>query len=209
MKNFNKKLHFLILIFTIYLTNNISFSNNIKNSDEIENYTIDAFHSVVMFEVKNYAQLGNIVVGRFNKIEGTVNINKKDFTKSKANIKIYVNSLDTGWKERDEHLLGPNFFDVKNYPLITFESKNIKSLTNNEFILNGDLTLLNTTKNINIIVKELNKGKNFMNNDIIVYEFNYSINRSDFGMNKMLELVGDKVEITAFIQINKIENKIK
>ncbi|MGC8733703.1 MAG: hypothetical protein ACP5RD_01455 [bacterium] len=46
-----------------------------------------------------------------------------------------------------------------------------------------------------------------MNQDIIIYEFNYSINRSDFGMNKMLDLVGDKVDITAFIQLNKTESK--
>ncbi|MCX7870139.1 MAG: YceI family protein [bacterium] len=117
-KHSNIVFYFIISFIMIYfmLVTNISFSDNTKNSDEIENYAIDPFHSVVMFEVKNYAQLGNIVVGRFNRIEGIVNINKKDFTKSKANIRIYVDSLDTGWKERDEHLLGPNFFDVKKLP---------------------------------------------------------------------------------------------
>ncbi|MGC8733702.1 MAG: YceI family protein [bacterium] len=144
MSSINKKIYYLIIIFITYITliSKFTFSENTKDIDIFENYSVDPFHSVVMFEIKNYAQLGNIVVGRFNKIECIVNINKKDFTKSNANIKIYVNSLDTGWKERDEHLLGPNFFDVKNYPLITFQSKNIKLLTNNEFILNGDLILL-------------------------------------------------------------------
>jgi polyisoprenoid-binding protein YceI len=144
MSSINKKIYYLIIIFITYITliSKFTFSENTKDIDIFENYLVDPFHSVVMFEIKNYVQLGNIVVGRFNKIEGIVNINKKDFTKSNANIKIYVNSLDTGWKERDEHLLGPNFFDVKNYLLITFQSKNIKLLTNNEFILNGDLTLL-------------------------------------------------------------------
>ena len=194
--------YFILVLFTI-------FSINVIKSEEtkdIEKYVIDPFHSSLVFTIKNYAQLGNIVVGKFNKIEGMVLINNKDFSKSKVSIKIDVNSLDTGWEERDKHLLGPQFFNAQKYPFITFESKYVKTLTNNEFLVNGDLTMLNTTKNINIVVKEVNKGKNFMGKDIIVYEFNYSLNRSDFGMNSMLDLVGDKVDITSYIQVNKMEN---
>jgi len=166
-------------------------------------YKVDNFHSFIIFEIKNYAQLGNIVVGRFNKIEGEVIINENDITKSKVNIKIPVDSIDTGWKERDQHLLGPDFFNSKEYPYIYFNSLSINSLAPNEFLVTGTLKLLNNSKIIKFPIVQITKGKNLFNQDIIVYKFSYSLNRSEFGMDKYLNIVGDKVDLEFYIQLIK------
>jgi polyisoprenoid-binding protein YceI len=166
-------------------------------------YKVDNLHSFIIFEIKNYAQLGNIVVGRFNKIEGEVIINENDITKSKVNIKIPVDSIDTGWKERDQHLLGPDFFNSKEYPYIYFNSLSMNSLAPNEFLITGTLKLLNISKIIKFPVTQITKGKNLFNQDIIVYNFSYSLNRSEFGMDKYLNIVGDKVDLRFYIQLIK------
>jgi polyisoprenoid-binding protein YceI len=83
-----KRINILIIFFLIL--NNLFI---IKSYCQ-DIYKVDNFHSFIIFEIKNYAQLGNIVVGRFNKIEGKVIINENDITKSKVNIKIPVDSID-------------------------------------------------------------------------------------------------------------------
>jgi polyisoprenoid-binding protein YceI len=192
-----KRINILIIFFLIL--NNLFI---IKSYCQ-DIYKVDNFHSFVIFEIKNYAQLGNIVVGRFNKIEGEVIINENDITKSKVNIKIPVDSIDTGWKERDQHLLGPDFFNSKEYPYIYFNSLSINSLAPNEFLITGTLKLLNISKIIKFPVAQITKGKNLFNQDIIVYNFSYSLNRSEFGMDKYLNIVGDKVDLRFYIQLIK------
>jgi len=192
-----KRINILIIFFLIL--NNLFI---IKSYCQ-DIYKVDNLHSFIIFEIKNYAQLGNIVVGRFNKIEGEVIINENDITKSKVNIKIPVDSIDTGWKERDQHLLGPDFFNSKEYPYIYFNSLSINSLAPNEFLITGTLKLLNISKIIKFSVAQITKGKNLFNQDIIVYNFSYSLNRSEFGMDKYLNIVGDKVDLRFYIQLIK------
>jgi len=192
-----KRINILIIFFLIL--NNLFI---IKSYCQ-DIYKVDNFHSFIIFEIKNYAQLGNIVVGRFNKIEGEVIINENDITKSKVNIKIPVDSIDTGWKERDQHLLGPDFFNSKEYPYIYFNSLSMNSLAPNEFLITGTLKLLNISKIIKFSVTQITKGKNLFNQDIIVYNFSYSLNRSEFGMDKYLNIVGDKVDLRFYIQLIK------
>jgi len=65
------------------------------------------------------------------------------------------------------------------------------------------LKLLNISKIIKFPVAQITKGKNLFNQDIIVYNFSYSLNRSEFGMDKYLNIVGDKVDLRFYIQLIK------
>ncbi|MCS7244066.1 MAG: YceI family protein [Candidatus Calescibacterium sp.] len=170
-----------------------------------QEYFLDKTHSTIMFNIKNYAQLGIPTLGRFNTFEGTLNIDHKDFTKSTAKIKIFTNSLDTGDKERDKHLLSQDFFNTNEYPTIEFHSSSITSLLkdNSQFILSGKLKILKTEKEISIYVKKEQEGKNFKNQDIIIYSSQFTINRSEFGMDKYIPLIDNKVDITVYLQFIK------
>lgn len=171
------------------------------------NYVLDKTHSVIMFQINNYAQLGIPTIGRFKNFEGILYIDEKDFTKSNVKIKVFTNSLDTGNSERDRHLLGEDFFNAEKYPLIEFYSTSITPLIkdNSQFILNGRMVMLGTEKEISTYVKKEQEGKNFMNKDIIIYSTKFTINRADFGMNKYLPLIDNKVDITLFLEFIKQE----
>ena len=77
-------------------------------------WNIDPDHSNVGFKVR-HLMVSN-VKGSFDKHTGTVDINDKDITKSKVEVTIDTNSINTNVQKRDEHLRSADFFDVAKYP---------------------------------------------------------------------------------------------
>ena len=113
-------------------------------------WNVDPSHSSVEFRVKH---LGiSTVKGQFKEFEGTLEIGA-DITASKATGKINAASIDTGEPKRDEHLRSADFFDVENYPYITFESTSIKVIDEDEFHVTGNLTMHGVTKPITLHVE--------------------------------------------------------
>ena len=84
-------------------------------------WNIDPDHSNVGFKVR-HLMVSN-VKGSFEKFTGSVDINDKDITKSKVEVTIDTNSINSNVQKRDEHLRSPDFFDVAKFPTMTFVSK--------------------------------------------------------------------------------------
>ncbi|MDP9259305.1 MAG: YceI family protein [Actinomycetota bacterium] len=57
-------------------------------------------------------------------------------------------SIDTHEPTRDEHLRGPDFFDVERYPEARFESRQIIPLGGPNFRVIGDLTFKDITREV-------------------------------------------------------------
>ena len=87
-------------------------------------FAVDAMHSSVLFRVSHLK--AGVFWGRFNDIKGTFKIDDNDLTDSFVKVTIPVESVDTNSKDRDKHLLGPDFFNAKEYPTISFESSKIE-----------------------------------------------------------------------------------
>ena len=85
------------------------------------NYAIDNSHTSVIFSISH---LGfSYCYGRFNKVEGTFSLDAAKPEASMFDVTIDTNSVDTNDKKRDQHLRGPDFFDGKQFPKITFKSE--------------------------------------------------------------------------------------
>jgi polyisoprenoid-binding protein YceI len=84
-------------------------------------WNIDPDHSNLGFKIK-HLMVSN-VKGNFEKYTGVVEIDDKDITKSKVEVTIDTNSINTNVKKRDDHLRSADFFDVAKYPTMTFVSK--------------------------------------------------------------------------------------
>jgi polyisoprenoid-binding protein YceI len=171
-------------------------------------WTIDPDHSYIGFKVKHLMVTN--VKGNFVKHSGIVEINEKDITKSKVEISIDTNSINTNVAKRDEHLRSADFFDVAKYPTMTFVSKKVVTAGKDKLKVTGDLTLRGITKQVVLYVtgptKEtkdpwgvIRKGANAT----------AKINRKDFGLvwNAALETggvaVGDEVNIILDIEMIK------
>ena len=166
-------------------------------------WTVDPVHSHVGFSVRH--MMVTTVRGKFTAFSGTLDIDPSDFTKSKIHGEIDVSSIDTGNTDRDNHLRNNDFFDAPTHPKITFESTSIKPSGDN-YIVEGNLTIRNTTKPVSIEVEYAGTSKNPYGQTVAGVSGTATINRKDFGVNfnALLETggvaVGDKVKLEIEVQ---------
>src|ERR1044072_4340754 len=88
-----------------------------------DTYTIDPAHTRVGFAARHFGI--NTVKGKFNEFAGKLVMDGDALKEATATIQ--VQSIDTGVKQRDDHLRTPDFFDAKTHPIIMFKSKRIEN----------------------------------------------------------------------------------
>jgi polyisoprenoid-binding protein YceI len=79
---------------------------------------IDDSHSGVVFGWNHFGFSNP--TARFDKIEGSVLLDKADLTKSSISVTLPLEGLDTRVAKLDEVLKSPDFLDATKYPTITF-----------------------------------------------------------------------------------------
>src|SRR5262245_15811075 len=97
-------------------------------------YAIDASHSQVGFAVKH--MMFSTVRGNFRTFEGTIVVDHDNPANSSVNVTIDAASITTGDDRRDEHLRSADFFDVANYPTLTFKSSSVAFKSDDDFTIN-------------------------------------------------------------------------
>ncbi len=121
--------------------------------------------------------------GAFEKFAINFNIND-DFTQSTLEVDIESASLKTGNTMRDEHLAETDFFNVKTYPSIKFSASKVAQ-TDTGYVAQGELTLLATTKPIDVPFKHLGKGTNKGGVDFEAFEGSFTFDRTAYGMEEV------------------------
>ena len=111
-------------------------------------YQLDTAHTRLGF-VARHAMVTK-VHGTFHEIEGRAHLDTADPSKSSAEVTVQMDSVDTGHEQRDAHLRTNDFFDVPNYPTMTFRSTEVKKLDDTTFRVTGDLTIKDTTRPVSI-----------------------------------------------------------
>jgi len=163
-----------------------------------EQYKSDVVHSVAEFSVRH--MMIATVKGRFTKVEVEYSGNGDNFEGGDVTVKIDLNSVETFDENRNNHLRSDDFFSVKNYPFMTFVSKEIKKEGDNEYSVTGNLTIRNVTKEITVKVEHEGKIKDPYGNMRIGVSAYGELIREDFGLkwNSIMEtggvLVGSKVK---------------
>ncbi len=147
-------------------------------------WLIDSDHSTVSFAVK-YLMLAS-VRGMMNKVTGAVYFDPPDVVNMDVEVEIDVASVTTGVSKRDEHLKGPDFFDVSRYPKITFKSTKAESLGGRHIRLTGDLSLHGVTRQVVIegeYTGPVKLPESMGGETSLGFTGSTTINREDFGMN--------------------------
>src|SRR5437667_1916754 len=142
------------------------------------------------------------VRGRFSDVRGQITIDEEP-TKSHVEVEIGVASISTGNGDRDTHLTSGDFFDVEQYPTITFASTGVTPLRDNMWEVVGDLTVHGTTKPVTLQVDFAGGGASPMGDQRIGFSTATEVNREDFGLtwNVTLETGGILVGKTARIEL--------
>lgn len=172
-----------------------------------QNWKLDAAHSKIKFNTK-YLLISD-VDGEFKKIDGTFVSAKPDWSDMSANVTADVNSITTDNEMRDKHIKADDFFNAEKYPNITFKSKSVKNLGGNRFILTGDLTIRDVTKQVEMPVVYNGTVKDPWGNTKAGFKATGKINRKDFNLKYNgaagtgEAVVGDEVEFTVDLVLIK------
>ena len=170
---------------------------------QVENYVVDPYHTVPYWEVDH---LGFATMrGRFDRATGKFSIDRAAKTAS-VELEIptaTVNSGDTDKgqrpRTRDEHLKNADFFNVQEFPTMTFKSTRVVFKGDEPASIEGNLTMLGVTKPVTLNLERWKCGS-----DIRTQGKRYqcggnatgSFKRSDFGMKFGLPTaIGDEVKL--------------
>jgi polyisoprenoid-binding protein YceI len=172
-----------------------------------EKWEIDSSHSGIHFSVRHMVVAK--VRGQFARWSGTVVAEDGDLARATANAVIDASSIDTGVAERDAHLKSSDFFDVANFPEITFKSHGVEKRSDETLRVTGDLTIRGNTRVVVLDVEYAGRTKDPWGNERAGFSAKTTIDRKDFGLgwNQVLEaggvLVGDRVTIEIEVEAVK------
>ena len=163
-------------------------------------WQLDPAHSAAQFSVRHLAI--STVRGAFSKVTGAVIFDDKDVSKSSVDVAIDVSTVDTREPNRDKDLRSDHFFDVAQYPTITFKSKKVEQAGTGKLKITGDLTIHGVTKEVVLDVDGPTAPvKDPWGNQRVAVNATTKINRQDFGVkwNATMDnggvVVGDEVSI--------------
>ena len=144
-------------------------------------YKIDSAHSFAFFGARHHVV--GLVRGRFDKVTGTVT-SAKDPANCALDVTIDVASISTQNKERDEDLLGPPYFDVKNFPTMTYKGQGLRHVSGNQWIMDGTLTMHGVSRTVPLTFTSNGAFADTQPNEPMRVAFHGSaaVKRADFGM---------------------------
>jgi polyisoprenoid-binding protein YceI len=164
-------------------------------------YKIDPEHTSVIFSAGHTGR--SYTYGMFRDVSGQYLIDKANPSNSRFQLVIRADSLDTNNAERDKHLRSADFFDVQQFPEITFDSNRCEFIDTSEsdkiYKLTGTLTIHGVPRPVTLNVRMLGEGPGASGKDYRTgFHCQYELKRSDYKMTNLLEkgLVGDAVGIT-------------
>ncbi len=165
-----------------------------------DTYGIDPTHTYVHFEVEHLGM--SRMRGRFDKVSGKFTLDQAAKTGS-VDIVIQTASITTGDNDkgtrprsRDEHLRSPDFFNVAEFPTMTFKSTKVTFKGDAPATIEGNFTLLGVTKPVTLTVENWKCGENVMSKKPMCgANATATIKRSDFGMKYGIPAVGDEQKL--------------
>ena len=162
-------------------------------------YTVDPSHTRIGF-VARHAMVTK-VRGSFQEFDGKGYFDADDPTRSRLQLDITASSVDTGNADRDAHLRSNDFFDMENYPSISFVSTSVERLDDERYNVTGVLTIKGQTHAVTIPFEVSGPVQDPWGNQRIGLEGRTEINRKDWGVNFNVALeaggflVSDKITL--------------
>jgi polyisoprenoid-binding protein YceI len=170
------------------------------------NWQIDPTHSHLSFAVRVLSV--STTRGRFHALRGHLHIDEQNPANSWVEAEVEAASIDTHIKLRDAHLRSAAFFDVKQYPTISFTSTNVEHVGGQNYQVTGNLTLHGVTKPITFDVAY--RGQSTLMGARTGLTAKATINRNDFGVGRgaAVQLVASSIA-TIEIDLEAVQQAVE
>lgn len=169
-------------------------------------YEIDQGHSSVEFVARHMLSK---VRGRFTEFSGTANLGEQ-LEDSSLEVEIKSASIQTNLDQRDQHLRSGDFLLIDEHPTLSFRSSGVRLTGDNQFELDGELTVKNISKPLTLKGELLGWGPDMEGNPMFAASAKATVDREDWDMtwNMVVEtggfLVGKKVDLEIEVEAKKV-----
>jgi polyisoprenoid-binding protein YceI len=170
-------------------------------------YEFDAGHTQVEFVARHMLSK---IRGRFTEFDGVIVVGDS-IEDSSVDVEIETGSVQTNEERRDEHLKGPDFFEIETYPKMTFKSTGFRHTGGATFELTGDLTIKDITNQVSLAGEFAGWGPDPFGNTMFSASVRTEVDREDWDLtwNMAVEtggfLVGKKVDLEITVEARKVD----
>lgn len=140
-------------------------------------------------------------LGGFEQFQGAAFLNAKGDSIVSMTFNINIDSLWTQFEKLTGHLKNEDFFETAKYPTAQFVSTNVQPKGDGQCIVTGNLTLHGQTKEISF------PAEYKFDNGGMVLRSKFQIDRSEFGMDKMLSGVYKIVDVELVVGEKTVPKK--
>ncbi|WP_418152258.1 YceI family protein [Litorimonas sp. RW-G-Af-16] len=166
-------------------------------------YKSEQGHTYVSFQYWHQDYSKPII--RWGETNATIELNADNPEESTLMVTIPSASIDTGVPDWDKHIKSADFFDVENFPTITFKSTDIDQAFLGGGSVTGDMTIKGVTKPVTFTGKVNKVGKHFRSGvDMFGISATGKLNRSDFGVDTYAPMA-EEIDITIEAEFQKAE----
>ncbi|KAA6224928.1 MULTISPECIES: YceI family protein [unclassified Campylobacter] len=164
-------------------------------------YSLDKTHTDVGFKIKHLG-ISN-VKGNFKDYSAVIDFDPANFTFSKLEANIKVNSINTENTSRDKHLLQDDFFKEKSHPEIKFVMKKYEKISNEKGKMTGTLTMIGVSKDISLDTEIGGVAKGKDGKEKVGFTLNGKINKDEFNLAKDASTLGSEVSLSIEVEANE------
>lgn len=159
---------------------------------------IEGAHAFIQFRIQHLGY--SWLYGRFNEFDGKFTYDEKNPSANKVEVIIHTASIDSNHAERDKHLRGDDFLDVKKFPQARFVSSGFEDKGDGTAVLTGDLTLHGVTRPVVIDVEHIGQGKDPWGGYRAGFFGTTRLKLADFGITRDLGPASQEVELMLSVE---------
>jgi len=166
-------------------------------AQEVPTYEVTPTESSIKFGVESSVSIKGI----FERWNTSIQFSSRDVRSATLDIEIEAGSVNTGSHMKDNKLMGKDFFNVKESPLITFKSTKIVQSGPNTFDVEGDFTIRGVTKTEKLTFTSEGKGSPSGSLDGTM-----AFDRKDYGMTSGIPFIriANRVEVNVRLKWRQI-----
>jgi polyisoprenoid-binding protein YceI len=143
-------------------------------------WTIDPGHSSVT-AIARHIGIASIR-GRINRFSGAITI-AEPVEQSTVQARMESESVDTGNKDRDDHLRSADFLHSARYPDIEFASTGVTPVGGERWAVDGELTLRGVSRPVRLDLSYLGTGPDPFGGTRAAFRATTELHREDFAVN--------------------------